>query len=269
MYDFWGDFEFEHGGHFAGIHPADLESFNGHPERYVDWGDINEETKVWRDRKRRVHTTLLPYPFCGDLNNATFFVLMLNPKVVAENYIEAEDVAYRNMHISNMAEGNGNSFFYFSHEGLYSSGGRYFRNFFSPVVRQMSQDNAVTDLAERVGLTPEGLVAEWLRESVAVIDLFPYLTMEGIQDVNWVGRLPSVICARSFFQDVLAPRCLNGEISIYARRACRRWMSGWDDPTCDELRNCHNFTFDRNGRGSGISRDGFDALVTHLREKYL
>ncbi|HMO83878.1 MAG TPA: hypothetical protein PKC18_03050, partial [Lacipirellulaceae bacterium] len=70
-----------------------------------NWAEARSSHDFGRPGDRRLHLGLLPHPFCGDVANASIYVLMLNPGIGFQDYYGEYDVPeYRDAVLANLRQ---------------------------------------------------------------------------------------------------------------------------------------------------------------------
>jgi hypothetical protein len=244
-------------------HPEDKPILQRRPH-FADAGGIKfpEFIKSCRFRKKegKLHLSLIPIPYMGDIRRADIFILALNPGVHpadywAETLEESHSRKFRERRISTLRQQLGSIEFPFL--GLdpafsWHSGFFYWekklRELVSLIAEQWyggSYHNALRSLANRL----------------AVIELIPYHSEQfGVH--SFIDNLPSVQAARRFVHQAILPAARRSKKTIIVTRQARNW--GLDEDNSEYV--C---VYSRNqARGASLSPNspGGEAILRHYRE---
>ncbi|MGE5504203.1 MAG: hypothetical protein ACM31L_07240 [Actinomycetota bacterium] len=203
------------------VHPDDIpilsSSRAGHTsERPIDFDAFISSARFGGINDKKLHLSLLPIPYIGDIGRADIFILLLNPGFSpADYYAEYRHAGFRERAIRTIQQDSleGALPFYFLDPHLcwhpgFSWWEEKLRGIASTLATHRYQgryDRALSELASRI----------------AAVELVPYHSRfyGGLP----VDRLPSSLAAIEFARNVLAPRAANNEILVIVTRQIRQW----------------------------------------------
>lgn len=145
------------------------------------------EEAAARDGDERLHLSLLPQPYIGDLNKARVILLMLNPGLGPMDYYAElsgqRDGAFRSAVVSNLRqEGNRTyPFFFLDPAFLWHPGATFWRKRLNWIVRELSAEYGRT--------YDESL--RYVAQHVCCLQLVPYHSAEFGLTSGIVKQLPS------------------------------------------------------------------------------
>ncbi|HKD99676.1 MAG TPA: hypothetical protein VKE69_01595, partial [Planctomycetota bacterium] len=154
-------------------------TFDGWKETYRD-----EQFGALGDR--RLHLSLIPQPFFGDLARASIFVLLLNPGVGPHDYYgEFEVPAFRDALLANLRQEfppGSVPFVFLDPQFSWHGGYDWWHGKLARVIARLAHENDMPFAAAR----------RFVAERLACIELLPYHSASfGIGD-RWIQDLPSV-----------------------------------------------------------------------------
>jgi hypothetical protein len=184
------------------VHPLDRKWFEDNQpvvlEQPVETFDrFLAGPRFGRKDDDRLHLSLLPAPFHGNLRTAKIFILLMNPGFATSDYYAEEDHEFRSASIANLRQkGIDRQFPYFSLNPKFAWSGAY--QWIESRMRKI-----LWILQEKRQLTYLEALA-FLSKQIAVIQLFPYHSVDGqaIPSRCW-SELPSVLAARQFVKGEL------------------------------------------------------------------
>lgn len=174
---------------------------------YVEDRDFN------REGDHRLHVSLIPNPYLGDLNRADIFVLMLNPGFHFSDYAAEENTAFWRRHVQTLHQNFGDEaypFIFFDPELCWHSGFVWWERKFKSILRK---------LADNIGYLK---AMRTLANRVAAIELLPYHS-PSFRAHKLLDVLPSVQAAREFVRGPLLDRAKSGDALIVVTRQARAW----------------------------------------------
>jgi hypothetical protein len=197
---------------------ADLELLGPAQKRWLLVKDYRQyvETCLAEPNDSRLHLSLLPQPFFGDLELATVFLLLLNPGLNPGDYYSEYCVpAYRAALISNLRQEANREFplLFLDPEFSWHPGARYFRTRLHWIASRIARRDGI---AYRDAL---GVVAR----RVCALQLVPYHSPVFHLPSRILDRLESTGLARQFAGDRLLDR--QGVLVLVMRQAGRWGLS--------------------------------------------
>lgn len=202
------------------IHPADAEFLeqSGRTVTQVEARDFGSFVRSSDFGKwdGRFHLSLLPAPYLGDLDRADIFLLLINPGVALQSYLEQADHRYLELWEKTLRQRlDGTAFPNYAVDPANSWCGAYqwwekkFRRIACELVQSKSQPSYISALRE-------------ISRRVAAIELNPYHSISR-PNLNSLGQLPSTIAARQFVRSNLLPRAAEGRAIVVVTRGGDKW----------------------------------------------
>ncbi|MBR4321204.1 hypothetical protein [Treponema sp.] len=171
---------------------------------------------------KEMHLSLLPAPYCGDLENAKIYILSLNPGFAVTDYYEEEKCEkYRSEIIRNIKQEKTQYMNYcFNPEFLWTGGARYWTNKFKQITKELIEKEVHNNLFE---------VLQNLSNRIATLELIPYHS----QKYNLPKKIEESLCSKKlikkFVHDTLVPKAKKGETLIIVARKAKEWGFGKSD----------------------------------------
>lgn len=167
-------------------------------------------------RDSRLHLSLLPQPFFGDLSMASVFVLTLNPGLhPGDYYAEFLVPEYKDAAVKTMRQQLNSRFPFIWLDPRFSwhAGFSYWHGRFASLIDAFMGDLRIS---RREALT-------FFARSIATLEMLPYHSISFSLPQRIMEQLRSVQLARSFVSDVLVPRAKAGEVLLIAARQGAAW----------------------------------------------
>lgn len=161
---------------------------------------------------RCLHLGLLPQPFCGPLERARIYILLLNPGLAPGDYFELEQAEFRSTLIESYRQ-PGKPFIFLNERFAWHGGFGWWYQKLSPVIGELARRRKTSRSDARK------LVAREL----ASIELVPYHSTTFRPRGLRAGQLESAKLARSFVQEVVVPRAQRGDCGIIVTRKANAW----------------------------------------------
>ncbi len=188
------------------LHPS-WESLIGEPE----FGTAGADTRT------KLHLSLIPQPFFGDLSRASVFVLGLNPGLRPVDYFaEFFRPEYRAALTDMLHQKLGGKefpFLWFDPQFSWHSGYTYWHGRFASVIETFKDEAGV---CRREALA-------FVAKSVAVMELMPYHSASFGIPGRVLDKLRSVRLARAYVSEVLLPRARADNALLVVTRQGKRW----------------------------------------------
>jgi len=204
------------------MHPADRPIFHAREGKHADLQALDFERFVasesfGRFQDRRLHLSLLPVPFGGDLERADIILLLLNPGLdYCDYYAETKIPRYRRrleMTLAQDLKGEEFPFLWLDPEFCWHSGFRWWERKLHEVTWVIANQrfggrylDALRDLSRRI----------------AHVQLVPYHSST-FQAHSLIGLLPSTSAAREYVRGKLVPAAAAGSKTIIATRGAKYW----------------------------------------------
>ena len=175
------------------------------------------------NQDRRLHLSLIPQPFFGNIDSAPVVILSLNPGLKPIDYFGEQFVKpYRRALVANLRLKLRNSRFphlFLNPAFSWHSGFTYWHGRFSPLIDAFSRDAGTCRIE----------AMSFFSKSIATLELVPYHSASFGLPKHVVSRLRSVKLAREFVQDILLPRARASETLIVVVRQSPRWECKKED----------------------------------------
>jgi predicted transport protein len=166
---------------------------------------------------RRLHLGLLPHPFCGDVANASIYVLMLNPGVGFQDYYGEYHVPdYRSAVVATLRQEfqpDVLPFMYLDPKFAWHGGFAWWHGKLAGVIKHLC-NHWQTSFAE---------ARARLARCLASIELVPYHS-ESFGNARGIAkRLPSAQLAARFVREFVLPKVRDGKGIVIVTRKVRAW----------------------------------------------
>lgn len=167
-------------------------------------------------RDNRLHLSLLPQPFFGDVARARVVILTLNPGLHPIDYYAEFCVReYKQAALDSLRRQFNPKypFIWFDPRFSWHSGFSYWHGRFAGLVNKFAVDLGIR----------RAKALSFFAKSVATLELLPYHSKSFGLPRRIMNKLPSVRLARSFVSDVLEPRAQSGEVQLVVTRKAKLW----------------------------------------------
>lgn len=220
----------------------------------MEWSEAQRAPDFCKPGDKRFHLGLLPQPFCGDITNASIYVLMLNPGIGYQDYFgECHVPPYRQALLRALQQqfAPGSIPFHFLDPQFAWHGG--FGWWHGKLVR------VIEELAKAYNTTFADARAR-LGRRLASIELVPYHS-EGFDNAGGIARkLPSAKLAARYVEETVLPKVRAGKAILIVGRKARVWGIT-EEPgvivyTAGEARGAHLGPRTRGGK----------AIIEHLAD---
>ncbi|MBQ8280923.1 MAG: hypothetical protein IJZ25_00800 [Lachnospiraceae bacterium] len=199
--------------------------------------------------KSKIHTSLLPQPLAGDLDNGKVFLCVLNPGFVNEDYFDESIVKHELM---KQLKQEDPSMFWLKKEYENTGGGKYWRKKFDQQNKNFSLVESILKeyrknkiMVHGVDITKED-VFMMLSKIVVDLELIPYHSEKG---PKFQYKLDSAKKMMDYVHKELIPEGRNDRIICFLR-SIKEWgvteeEKRMDNVFCNEKKNSRvrNFTF--------------------------
>jgi hypothetical protein len=198
------------------VHPEDRDTLlNNNKFSFLSKGTTSCDIADSKQSKQ-LHLGLLPAPHTGDLTSAEIVIVALNPGYGVENYVEQDDVDFRNRLKQQIHQR-------FSSEDDYplltldpATQGRGGYKWWNTQGRLGGVIQRIADHKFRNHPNRNGEARRLLAKTIATLEVMPYISKEYSARCN---QIPSVKRARSLLHDYLKPRALSGELLVIVTRS--------------------------------------------------
>jgi hypothetical protein len=166
-------------------------------------------------KKNRIHVGLLPIPYIGNLDNATIFVLMMNPGFSPGDYFAEQSADYREAYIKNIYQENAGDeypFMFLNPNYSWSPGSTYWEPKLRSIAEDISQKKSI-DYRNALRL---------LAKQIVCLELIPYHAQE-FNIGSLIDDLPSAIAVLKYVHEVLVPKAQKDMITIVVTRRVKDW----------------------------------------------
>jgi hypothetical protein len=215
---FWQQFERQKAP-FA--HPADLPVLRTN-SRWVEADAVDFDTYIAGPRfadpdDDRLHLSLLPVPYIGDLRRAEIVILLLNPGFGYSDYwAESHGPGFRKGLVDNLRqsfEGNEFPFIFLDPQFCWHGGFIWWEKKLREVIQEIA-------LRKFGGNYREGLKS--LSSKLACVELVPYHS-SSFGEHRLIDRLPSVQAARDFARGSLMADATANKRTVIVTRQVKTW----------------------------------------------
>lgn len=164
-----------------------------------------------------LHLGLLPMPFAGNLENASIFILMLNPGLSAGDYFAEQRVAeFRNAHVRGLRQENADDefpFIFLNPDFAWHPGFGYWQKKFHNIIDEIRKQQKVS-YQKAMSI---------LSKKLACLELMPYHS-KSFGAGSLLNKLPSVKLMRNYVQDVVIPKAMSDKAIVIATRQIKMWQ---------------------------------------------
>ena len=194
--------------------------------RIVVWRSWKEATQApdfCAPGDTRLHLGLLPFPFCGNLERASIYILLLNPGLGPHDYYgEYEVPEYRAALLANLLQqprSGTTPFLFLDPQFAWHGGFDWWHGKLEKVIQRLAigWEVSFAEARERLGST------------LACIELLPYHSSMFKDTGGWLGKLRSVDLARTFVREYVLPRVQRDQAIVIVTRK----VSAWNLPEID------------------------------------
>ncbi len=203
-------------------HPDDLPFLRQNGERFIDRESANFESFIGGSRfgdfdDHRLHLSLLPVPYVGNLHDADIVILLLNPGFsYADYWAEYKVSAFRKRSEETLLQSlDGVEFPFFGLDPQFCFHGGF-------LWWEKKLRDVITAVAKK---KPRRTYLEALRElsrRLACVELVPYHS-SSFRAHALIGELPSVKMAQRFVRESLVPEARAGRRTLIVTRQARAW----------------------------------------------
>jgi len=204
-----------------------LESCRWEPwvAKYRSWQKATGDPDFCKSDDKRLHLGLYPVPFIGDMQNASIYILMLNPGLGPGDYFEYEVPCFQQTLLANLRQEKKPGvmpFVFLDPKFAWHGGFGYWHRKLKGVIEELAVSKCISLAKARAALGRE----------LAVVQLVPYHSTVFRFSSNSLKQLPSVRLAQDFVRQTVAER-------VKARKAIvivTRQVKTWDQSLPDDLR---------------------------------
>jgi hypothetical protein len=202
-------------------HPADLPILRV-SSRWIEADAPNFEAYIAGPRfanpdDDRLHLSLMPVPYIGDLRNAEIVILLLNPGFEYSDYwAETNAPDFRKRLVENLRQSFEDvefPFIFLDPQFCWHSGFMWWEKKLREVIRKIAAHRFNGDYRE---------VLRSLSSNLACIELVPYHS-SSFGEHRLIERLPSVRAARQFVSDGLMAGATAGKRTVIVTRQVKTW----------------------------------------------
>lgn len=172
----------------------------------------------FRTEESLFHFGLLPIPFSGNLENASVYILLLNPGFSPVDYYSESNIKeFRDSRLSTLHQRNQNSDYPFhalNPKFSWHSGANYWNKRFHDLILR------IADFKE-VGYQD---AAKYLSNNIASLELVPYHSGKFPKiSRKMINQFKSVQLIKDYVHDVLVPKAHSGDCLIIVTRGNKYW----------------------------------------------
>lgn len=183
----------------------------------TDFGSYISGSRFASCNDDRLHLSLLPVPYAGDIKHADFIVLLLNPGFSYTDYWgETHVPEFRKRLVSNLRqefEKTDYGFLYLDPQFCWHSGFVWWEKKFREVVQEIARLRFAGDYREAL---------KEFSHRIASVELVPYHS-SSFHEHGVIERLPSVEKVRTFVKETLEPAARTGEKTLIITRQTKVW----------------------------------------------
>lgn len=183
---------------------------------YRSWRSLSNATHFGAS-DCRLHLSLIPQPFFGNIDEAPIVILTLNPGLhLADYYGEQFVSAYRRALVANLRLRNKDTRYpniFLSPTFCWHSGFSYWHGRLARLIDKFAEQTKVSRL-EALAL---------FSKSIATLELMPYHSSSFSVSNRVLSKLRSVALARAYVNDVLLPRVRASKLLLIVVRQAERW----------------------------------------------
>lgn len=184
---------------------------------YTNWEDVYSQPELGKPGDRKLQLGLIPHPFCGDIQNAEIYTLMLNPGYGSHDYFaELEVPAYREAALKNLQQKFNHEkypFYLLNPEFAWSGGYAWWHKKFAFIIDEISKNTGMNYADAR----------KHLSQKIANIELVPYHSTSFYDPDSWTKKLESAKLARKFVNEYVLPKVQRDEAILIVTRQVREW----------------------------------------------
>ncbi len=212
--------------------------------RGFSWEDYQRDPALGSGEDTRLHLSLIPEPYVGNLMKARVIILLLNPGLTPSDYHAQGIPAYRDALLEQLkGEGNGGDYPFLHLDPAYAwqDGFTWWNRKLRSVIKKAADDWFHHDV-----IAARRAVAR----QVASLELVPYHSeCFGLKD-GLVRQLRSAALARDFVKQVLVPKAAAGGCEIVVTRRVNDWGLRVD---AADLPGVINYSDPGHARGASLS----------------
>jgi hypothetical protein len=203
-------------------HPADLSALRKKPRWIaendpIDFHAYLKSSRFGNPKDDRLHLSLFPVPYLGNLEKAEIVILLLNPGFEYSDYwADTVNPEYRKRLEQNLHQdfkGISFPFLCLDPQFCWHSGFMWWEKKLRKVLHEIT--------AKKFGGDYYGALRD-LSTKLGCIELIPYHS-ESFKDHSLIGLLPSVARARDFVTHTLVPEAAADKRTIIATRQVKQW----------------------------------------------
>lgn len=195
------------------IHPTGKETIT----IKQSWEDVYNSSDFEKPDDTRFHLGLLPKPYIGDLQNATIFILLLNPGLSPDDYYgEFKVPEFRKSVLSNIRQDFGNDdfpFLFLNPKYAWHAGFEWWHNKLKDVIKDLSTNQKISFAEAR----------KKLAQRLACIELLPYHSKKFSLSEKQLRKLSSTQLSIEFVEKFVVPKVKRREAIVIVTRKTRFW----------------------------------------------
>ena len=182
----------------------------------TSWRAYSEAADFGAGKDQRFHLGLYPLPFIGNLERAKVVLLLLNPGLGADDYYGEYEVAgFRDRLRANIRQDVTTKypFFLLDPDLAWHSGYTWWHGRLQEIISELSRAWTVSHAEARKRVAHE----------IAALELVPYHSASYGLAPSAQSRLHSATLARKYCDEVLVPRCADGNVTLIVTRRVKDW----------------------------------------------
>ena len=241
-------------------HPDDLAVLHQKKGRFIETDLVDFDAYIAGPRfghsdDERLHLSLRPIPYLGNLAKAKIFILLLNPGLTyADYWAESKSKAFSQRLENNLQQsfsGNDFPFFMLDPELCWCSGFVWWEKKLREVIRRIAKEKFNDKYIDAM---------RNLSTKLACLELVPYHS-SSFGFYSLIKNLPSAIGVKKFVKNSLIPQAEDGKITLIVTRQAEEWG------VSEQRRKNKNIVVYKGGhtRGASLSpnSDGGKAILQH------
>lgn len=218
------------------------------------WKEYVKHPKFSARKDKSFHLALIPKPFVGNLQNASIYILLLNPGLSPTDYYgEFEVKGFRSVLLNSLKQkwsGNQMPFLFLDPKYSWHEGFGWWNEKLLGVMEELAKHWNV-ELSES---------RKRLATQLAAIEMIPYHS-KSFGGHNLLSKLESTKLVRSFVNDYVIPKVKKGKAIVIVTRKTREWNiqerhKGIIQYDAQEARSAHLTPGSKGGK----------AIISHLKK---
>ena len=255
----WGKWDPSNFPHILDADAAVLKSESWKPRvvKHRSWGDATGAPDFCMSGDTRLHPSLVPVPFMGDMRNASIYILMLNPGLGPADYFEYEVPGFRKALIANLRQAKITGvmpFVFLDPQFAWYGGFRYWHQKLKGVIEELAKSRGISLADARATLG----------RKLAVVQLVPYHSAAFGLSPKALKELPSVRLAQDFVWQTVSDRVRDRKAIVIVARQVKTWDPCLPDDIKEDCGVIRYTSSEARGASLGPNSRGGCAILRHL-----